>query len=169
MTTEEILALASENEECANDWADEHGGHQQEVLKCGGYRIPMKTAAALRQWAEERENFHMDYRMKCDEQTKALHVEIERLQEERTASDLEIKICRDSEQWLIKALAALRKECDREERLLARKWYLRKHSDGYYWKLGEPVVAQHVVADTRAEAARIAEESLLNQPVSQRE
>jgi hypothetical protein len=37
------------------------------------------AAAALREAHAERESFYADYRMKCDEQTKALHVEVERL------------------------------------------------------------------------------------------
>ena len=31
---------------------------------------------------EERASFYIDYRMKCDEETKALHVETEKLREE---------------------------------------------------------------------------------------
>lgn len=42
-----------------------------------------EIAAALREAAKWREDFCMDYRMKCDEQTKALHVEIEQLRAER--------------------------------------------------------------------------------------
>lgn len=37
------------------------------------------AAQALREAHAERESFHMDYRMKCDEQTKEAHAEVERL------------------------------------------------------------------------------------------
>ena len=46
-----------------------------------------EAAAALRDLVRERDEFYMDYRMKCDVETKRLHVENERLQERLEAAE----------------------------------------------------------------------------------
>ena len=53
----------------------------------GNYGMPVAIEAAdeIERLRAERDSFYMDYRMKCDEQTKALHVEVERLRAERDA------------------------------------------------------------------------------------
>lgn len=41
--------------------------------------------AAVEKMVRERDDFYMDYRMKCDEKTKELHVKLERAEAERDA------------------------------------------------------------------------------------
>jgi hypothetical protein len=51
------------------------------------------AADALERLVAERDTFYTDYRMKCDKQTKALHVQIDRLTAERDA------LLADAERW----------------------------------------------------------------------
>lgn len=51
------------------------------AMKFPGEPCRCELKAEVERLTAERDNFHVDYRMKCDAQTKELHVEVERLQE----------------------------------------------------------------------------------------
>ena len=100
MTTDEIMELA-------DDWRISGSIEHWEALRAAVEQLvrerdaharasasnyaAFQIAANARDRAEqERESFYIDYRMKCDEETKALHVKLERAEQERSRAISEL-------------------------------------------------------------------------------
>lgn len=146
-----------------------------DMVLCGHFGAAMETAKLREALAAERHkvkeqaaeverlraeaaSFHMDYRMKCDEETKRLAVEVERLREEnaelRRAIELrspiaEVTVVRERNE-LLRKVAELR-EIVQESAALFRH-YEKLHSDkGTVDSLRKAVVNAGIAA--RCEAA----------------
>jgi hypothetical protein len=95
-------ALCERLDERAGDWHINHG--EIGAADCA------QAAAAIRELLKERDDFHIDYRMKCDVETKRLHVEIERL---RGLQDLYVQACEQRDDALaLLTKVGLRKSCE---------------------------------------------------------
>jgi hypothetical protein len=74
-----------------------------------------EAADEIERLRREAESFHMDYRMKCDEETKRLHVDLARLSRELAERDVMIANLRTSVDVLFRERGEARDLLDKVE------------------------------------------------------
>ena len=87
ITPPDAAAQIAELERCIEDWEQRNAKH---------FRLWQESKEQIATLEQERDSFHMDYRMKCDSETKALREQIAKLEAQLSDAKMALEYVKQS-------------------------------------------------------------------------